>query len=106
MDITFIVPRFHPYPGGYEKYILGLARGLTAGNKITVLTTTALDLEYFWLKEFRSFPAGRETLDGIEIIRLPICHRRWRRRLSRLLGLLPSWELKAQFAPPSFRVIG
>jgi glycosyltransferase involved in cell wall biosynthesis len=107
MNIAFIVPRFYPYPGGYEKYVLGLARGLSgAGNKITVLTTTALDLEYFWLEGFRSLPAGRETLDGIEIVRLPICHRRWRRRISRLLGLLPSWELKAQFAAPSFRVMG
>ena len=107
MNITFVVPRFHPYPGGYEKYVLGLARGLSsAGNTVTVLTTNAFDLEFFWMKGFRSLPAGRETFEGIEILRLPICHGRWRRRATRLLGLLPRWELKARFAPPSFRVIG
>jgi glycosyltransferase involved in cell wall biosynthesis len=107
MNITFVVPRFYPYPGGYENYVLGLARGLIrAGNTVTVLTTNAFDLEYFWMKGFRSLPAGRETHEGIEILRLPICHRRWLRRASRLLGLLPLWELKARFAPPSFRVIG
>ena len=107
MNITFVLPRFYPYPGGYEKYVLGLARGLdAAGNTVSVITTNAFDLEYFWLSRFRSLPAGRERYDGIEILRLPICQGRWRRRASRLLGLLPLWQLKAQFAPPSFRVIG
>jgi|SRR2546427_10046163 len=107
MNITFVVPRFHPYPGGYENYVKGLARSLSAaGNTVTVLTTNAFDLEHFWMEGFRSLPAGRETHDGIEILRLPICHRRWRRRASRLLGLLPIWDLKARFAPPSFQVIG
>jgi len=58
------------------------------------------------VKGRRSFSAGRELHAGIEIYRFPICHRRWLRRAGRLLGLLPSSDLKLQFARPSFRVIG
>jgi glycosyltransferase involved in cell wall biosynthesis len=105
--ILFVVPRFYPCPGGYENYTLGLARGLLAsGHSVSVLTTTALDLEHFWLAGFRHLPAGPEVHDKIEILRLPISHHRWMRRASRLLGLLPSADLKAQFAPPSFHVRG
>ena len=107
MHIVFVVPRFYPYPGGYENYVLALARSLKSnGNTVTVFTTNAFDLEYFWIDGPRSLPAGRESLDGIDIYRFPICHRRWLRRAGRLLALLPQWRLKAQFAPPSFRVIG
>ena len=107
MRILFLTPRFYPCPGGYETYVYHLAETFTrGGHQVSVFTTDALDLEYFWVKGPRSFGAGRELHAGIEVCRFPICHRRWLRRAGRLLSLLPWSDLKLQFARPSFRVIG
>ncbi len=107
MHAVFVLPRFHPYPGGYENYTLWLARRLrAAGDSVTVLTTTAYDLESFWLPGLRTLPAGSEDLEGINITRLPISYARWARRAGRILGLVPYWRWQAQFARPSFHVLG
>lgn len=107
MHAVFVLPRFYPYPGGYENYALWLARRLReAGDSVSVLTTTAYDLESFWLPGFRTLPSGSEVVDGIKVIRLPISYARWSRRAGRLLGFLPYWRWKAQFARPSFQVPG
>lgn len=107
MHAVFVVPRFYPYPGGYESYIRWVAQRLRAdGHKATIFTTTAYELESFWLRGFRTLPPGREVVDGVEVIRLPISYRRWSRRAARLLGLLPYWRWQAQFARPSFHVVG
>ena len=105
MHIVFVVPRFHPYKGGYENHILSVARHLLgAGNRVSVFTTTALDLEAFWLAGFRTLPPGAETCEGIETLRFPISYRRWRRRAGRLLSFLPHWRLQARFSRPGFQV--
>jgi glycogen(starch) synthase len=107
MHVVFVVPRFHPCVGGYENSILAVACRLRdSGHRVSVFTTTALDLEAFWVEGFRTVPAGKELYEGIEIHRLPICYRRWLRRAGRVAALAPSWRLKARFARPSFRVIG
>lgn len=107
MHVVFVAPRFHPYPGGYETYVLHMARYLRgAGHEVAVVTTNAYDLESFWLEGFRTLPAGPEEFEGIKIIRLSVSTARWPRRAGRLLGLLPNWKLKAKFAPPSFAVRG
>lgn len=107
MHAVFVLPRFHPYPGGYENYVRWVAQRVhQGGHSVTVLTTTAYDLESFWLPGFRTLPAGRENVAGIEVVRLPISYARWSRRAGRLLGLLPYWRWQAQFARPSFQVVG
>jgi glycosyltransferase involved in cell wall biosynthesis len=107
MHVVFVLPRFHPYPGGYENLVLWLARRLREdGHSVTVLTTTAYDLESFWLPGFRTLPPGSEDLAGINIVRLPISYARWSRRAGRLLGFVPYWRWQAQFARPSFHVPG
>lgn len=105
MHVAFILPRFYPYKGGYENHILSIAKHLVAaGNAVSVFTTTALDLEAFWLDGFRTLPPGRDKYDGIEISRFPISYRRWRRRAGRLLSFIPDWRLKAMFSRPGFQV--
>jgi glycogen synthase len=107
MRIAFVVPRFYPYRGGYENSILWLARGLSEmRHHVTVFTTTAYDLEAFWLPGFRTLPAGTEKVHGITVHRFPISYRKWLRRTQRVLGWLPSWRLKARFSRPGFSVIG
>jgi glycosyltransferase involved in cell wall biosynthesis len=107
MKVVFVVPRFYPYSGGYENYVLRLARHLhSCGHKVSVLTSNAFDLESFWLENFRTLPVGQESVGGVEVYRFPISHRKWIRRAGRLLAYLPSWRLKARFSTPSFRVRG
>lgn len=105
MRAVFIVPRFHPFLGGYENYILWLTLHLREhGDSVKVLTTTAYDLESFWIPESRALMPGADNVEGVEIMRLPISYARWKRRAGRVLGLIPDWRLKARFARPSFAV--
>lgn len=104
---VFVSPRFHPCCGGYENYVAALARSVKAtGAQVSVFTTNAVDLEAFWLGNRRVLPPGPDSAEGLHIERFPICYRKWRRRAGRLLSLLPSWKLRAQYARPSFRTIG
>ncbi len=103
MCIVFVVPRFYPYPGGYENYVLALVRSLkSSGHAITVVTTTAFDLDYFWNDGPRSLPAGHQPHDGIEIYRFPICHRRWLRRAGPSAGTSTPMETQSTSCPAQF----
>lgn len=107
MHVAFVLPRFYPYRGGYENSILSLAEYLVAhGHRATVFTTTADDLEAFWLPGFKTFPEEQFSLEGITVRRFPIDYNTQRRRATRLLGLTPYWRWKAQHWRPSFRVRG
>jgi glycosyltransferase involved in cell wall biosynthesis len=107
MHAVFVVPRFHPYRGGYENSMLSIARCLVErGHRVTVFATTAQDLESLWVPGFKTFPEGESTIDGVTLRRFPVSYDRWARRASRFLGLLPYWRWKAQFWRPAFHVPG
>jgi glycosyltransferase involved in cell wall biosynthesis len=107
MHAVFVVPRFHPYRGGYENSMLSIARCLVQrGHRVSVFTTTAQDLESLWLPGFKTYPAGSETVDGVTIRRFAISYNKWARRATRLAGLVPYWRWKAQFWRPGFHVPG
>ncbi len=107
MHAVFVLPRFFPYRGGYENSMLSIARCLVdRGHRVTVLTTTAQDLESLWLPGFRTFPAGESTVDGVVIRRFPVSYDKWARRATRVLGLSPYWRWKSQFWRPAFHVPG
>ncbi len=107
MHAVFVVPRFHPYRGGYENSMLSIARCLVQrGHRVTVFTTTAQDLESLWLPGFKTYPSGTETVDGVTIRRFAISYNKWARRATRLLGLVSYWRWKAQFWRPGFHVPG
>jgi len=107
MKVVFVIPRFYPYSGGYENYVLRLAKHLhSCGHNVCVLTSNAFDLESFWLRKLRTLPVGSENVGGVDVQRFPISYRKWIRRAGRLLAYLPNWRLRARFSTPSFRVIG
>jgi glycogen(starch) synthase len=107
MHVVFVLPRFYPYRGGYENSLLALSKYLVAhGHRVTVFTTVANDLEAFWLPGFKTYPEEEILIDGVTVRRFPICYKVWRRRTTRLLGLVPYWRWKAQFWRPSFRIPG
>lgn len=107
MHVAFVLPRFFPYRGGYENSLLALSKFLVQrGHRVTVFTTVANDLEAFWLPDFRTFPEGEISIDGVIVRRFPICYKVLRRRATRLLGMMPYWRWKAQYWTPSFRIPG
>jgi alpha-1,3-mannosyltransferase len=67
MFIVHVVRQFHPGVGGLENGVLDLASAqVAAGNRVRVVTLNRL----FNATARRILPA-RETLDGIEIVRIP-----------------------------------
>jgi hypothetical protein len=98
MHVVFVLPRFFPYRGGYENSLLALSKYLVShGHRVTVYRTVANDLEAFWLPGFKTYPEEEFSIEGVAVRRFPISHNVWRRRATRLLGLVPYWRWKAQF---------
>jgi glycosyltransferase involved in cell wall biosynthesis len=107
MHAVFVLPRFYPYRGGYENSMLAIARCLVGrGHRVTVFTTIADDLESLWVPGHKVFSTEDFVVDGLNVRRFPVCYKRWRRRGTRLAGLLPNWRLKSQYWTPGFRVPG
>jgi glycosyltransferase involved in cell wall biosynthesis len=107
MHAAFVLPRFFPYRGGYENSMLEIARCLVRrGNRVTVFTTTAEDLEALWLPGYKTLPAGESSVDGVAIRRFPVSYNKLARRTTRFAGLVPYWRWKAQYWRPAFRVPG
>ena len=76
MRVLHVIQRYWPAGGGAERYMLEISRRLAAeGHEVTVLTTNASDLEYFWNADKAALNRPeQETHDGVTIHRLPIRH--------------------------------
>ncbi|MGI8858088.1 MAG: glycosyltransferase family 4 protein, partial [Thermomicrobiales bacterium] len=74
--LLHIVQRYAPYEGGSENYMRELSERFAAdGHAVTVLTTDAWDLEYFWNPAARRVNAPPdETLNGARVLRFPVRH--------------------------------
>ena len=73
MHFVHVVQLYHPVTSGSVKFFVELAAQLVRrGHRVTVLTTTAGELEAFWLPNKREFPAATEVLAGTTIHRFPI----------------------------------
>ncbi len=90
MRVAHFVQRYPPALGGSEAYFARLSRYLhDGGDRVTVFTSAALDLEAFWSPRGRTAPAGVTTEDGVEVRRYPLWRARGRRYLLKPLSLLP-----------------
>ena len=67
---VLVTPAYPPFPGGGERYVGAVARGLvTAGWRVTVLTSSATTEADFW----RGAPgASDRDEDGVRVIRRPL----------------------------------
>lgn len=74
--LLHIVQRYAPYEGGSENYVRELSEHFAAdGRAVTVLTTDAWDLEYFWNPAARRVEAPpEEMLHGVRVLRFPVRH--------------------------------
>src|SRR3954465_2026190 len=88
LRVAHFVQRYPPALGGSEAYFARLGRFLAGrGDHVTVLTTTALDLEAFWSPGAAALPPGVETADGVRVYRYPVAHWPGRRYVLKALSL-------------------
>jgi glycosyltransferase involved in cell wall biosynthesis len=96
MNVAHFVQRYPPALGGSEAYFARLSRHLaTAGDRVTVFTTTAVDLEAFWGTRGRRLRPGRSWEGGVEVRRYRLHHLPLlQTRVLRALSLLPhrGWQ--------------
>ncbi len=96
MRVAHVIQRYPPALGGSEAYFQRLSRFLAdRGDKVTVWTTAALDLEAFWSASGRCLRAGIEDDNGVKVRRYSLSGRvRGRRWLLKPLSLLPArlWQ--------------
>ncbi len=75
MNILHVIARYVPAIGGAEKHFHEFSRRLARdGHRVRVVTTDALDPEYFWSPAKARIEIARETIDGVQIVRVPIRH--------------------------------
>ena len=73
MHFVHVVQMYHPVTSGSVKFFVELGQQLVRnGHRVTILTTTAAELEAFWLPAKNEYPAGYEEHLGTTIIRFPI----------------------------------
>jgi glycosyltransferase involved in cell wall biosynthesis len=100
LRIAHFVHRYPPALGGAEAYFARLGRYLTAaGDRVTVFTTTALDLEAFWSPRGACLAAGVTTEDGVEVRRYPLLRWPGRRYLLKPFSLIPHRLLQCLTLP-------
>lgn len=74
-NILHITHRYWPVQGGSEQFVRQIAQQQTEdGHHVTIVTSNADELAYFWQKDARSLPAGKHNDDLITVIRVPVQH--------------------------------
>jgi glycosyltransferase involved in cell wall biosynthesis len=75
MNLLHVNAAYPPFLGGAEVYTQAMSeRFADHGHRVTVVTTTAAEVERFWNPRKRHLPAGLERRNGVEVIRYPVSH--------------------------------
>ena len=75
MNLLHVNAAYPPFVGGAETYVCAISeRCASAGQAVTLVTTDAAEVEYFWNPRKRHVNPGRETINGVEVIRCPVGH--------------------------------
>lgn len=73
MHIVHVVQLYYPVASGSVRYFGEISKRLAAqGHRVTVLTTTAHDLEALWQADKRMLPAGVSMIDDCTVWRFDI----------------------------------
>jgi glycosyltransferase involved in cell wall biosynthesis len=109
MHVAQFVHRYPPALGGAEAWAERLSRYLgSQGDRVTVWTTTALDLPAFTRHDFRELPPGDSEQDGVTVRRFaPSLRWPGRRVLLKAASLVPlrPWQAMTQpWAPVSLEM--
>src|SRR5690349_6030698 len=106
MHVAQFVHRYPPALGGAEAWAERLSRYLVShGDRVTVWTTTALELPAFTRRGYRELPPGDTEQDGVTVRRFaPRFRRPGRRWVMKAASLVPvrPWQALTQpWAPVS-----
>jgi glycosyltransferase involved in cell wall biosynthesis len=109
MHVAQFVHRYPPALGGAEAWAARLGRHLAArGHRVTVYTTTALDLTAFTRRGRRELPPGTTVEDGVQVRRFrPSLRFPGRRFVLKAASLVPvrAWQAMTQpWAPVSLEM--
>jgi glycosyltransferase involved in cell wall biosynthesis len=76
MRFVHVNHRYAPFVGGSERFIQEVSESAAAdGHDVTVVTSDAQDLEYFWDRSRQSIDAPTsEVINGVRIRRVPVRH--------------------------------
>jgi glycosyltransferase involved in cell wall biosynthesis len=75
MRILQVNAGYHPFIGGAQTYTQAMSKRFAAqGHDVTVVTTNAAEIEYFWNPRKRHVAPGREELNGAHVIRCRVSH--------------------------------
>ena len=75
MKLLHVNAAYHPFLGGAEVYVRAISeRFADEGHAVTLVTTNAAEVEYFWNPRKRHVSPGREQLNGVEVIRCRVNH--------------------------------
>ncbi len=73
--VLHVNPAYPPFLGGAEIYTQAISeRFQRDGHQVTVVTTDAAEVEYFWNPRKRHVEPGREQRNGVDVIRCPVRH--------------------------------
>jgi len=74
MKLLHVIHAYAPSTGGAQWLVQRVSEELQQryGHQVRVLTTTARNVEHFWDPYEPALPAGRDTINGIEVTRLPV----------------------------------
>lgn len=101
MRFLHIIQRYHPAVGGSEWYVRKLSEGLVGrGHSVTVLTTTALDVDSLWRSDYAHVAQPDETINGVEVRRVRPRYLPLHGKTMTLLSFLPGLYFKGRFAMP------
>jgi len=66
---------YHPFIGGAETYVRSVSERLyQGGHLVTLVTTNAAEVEYFWDPRKRHVVPGSEELNGVRVTRCAVGH--------------------------------
>ena len=103
MHLLQVVHRYWPYRGGSEQYFQEMSERLVKkGHRVTVITTDAWDIEYFYYEDRKHLEVLEEVHNGVHIRRFRARHiTRDHCRAMRILSRLPFDPVKHIFTLPS-----
>lgn len=76
MRLLHVNHRYAPYSGGSELVVQRISEAFAwQGHDVTVVTSDAFDLEYFWDRRRRRLDApARQDLGGVHVVRVAVRH--------------------------------